>query len=124
MAVNGEAIYGTTNWVTYGEGPTAMAPGAAFNEKKFSPFTASDVRFTVKDNVLYATCLGWPGAQATISTLKTLYPAEIRSVSMLGSQQALKWRLDEAGLTIETPAEKPCEHAYVFKIVRGDPYPS
>jgi len=123
LAINGEAIYGTTNWVSYGEGPTQMVPGAAFNEKKFGPFNASDVRFTTKDEVLYATCLGWPGAQVTIAALKSLYPGEIRSVSMLGSPQALRWSLGEAGLNIETPAERPCEHAYVFKIVRGDPYP-
>jgi len=124
LAINGEAIYGTTNWVSYGEGPTQMVPGAAFNEKKFGPFNASDVRFTVKDEVLYATCLGWPGAQVTIAALKSLYPGEIRSVSMLGSPHALHWSLGEAGLTIETPAERPCEHAFVFKIVRGDPYPA
>jgi len=124
LEVNGEAIYGTTNWVAFGEGPTQVAPGAAFNEKKVGGFTAQDIRFTVKDDALYATCLGWPGAQVTIATLKSLYPAEIVSVKMLGSPQELKWSLGEAGLTIETPAEKPCEHAYVFKIVRGDPYPA
>jgi alpha-L-fucosidase len=124
MQVNGESIYGTTNWIAYGEGPTQMEKGGAFNEKDIGGFTANDFRFAVKDNVLYATCLGWPGAQATIATLKSLYPAEIRSVTMLGSDQELKWSLGDAGLTIETPAEKPCEHAFVFKIVRGDPYPA
>lgn len=124
LAVNGEAIYGTTNWTVYGEGPTQMQVGEAFNEKKTGSFTAADVRFTVKDDALYATCLGWPGAQVTIGALKSLYPAEIRSVTMLGAGRELKWSLSEAGLTIETPAEKPCEHAYVFKIVRGDPYPA
>jgi alpha-L-fucosidase len=123
MAVNGEAIYGTSNWTTYGEGPTQMVPGAAFNEKKFGPFTGRDIRFTSKDNCLYATCLGWPGAEVTIASLKTLYPDEIRSVSMLGADQPLKWQWSEAGLTIATPATPPGEHAYVFKIVRGDPYP-
>jgi hypothetical protein len=44
-------------------------------------------------------------------------------VSMLGADQPLKWKLGDAGLTIETPATPPCEHAFVFKIVRGDPYP-
>ncbi len=72
---------------------------------------------------LNATCLGWPGAQATIATLKSLYPAEIRPVRMLGSERELKWSLGEAGITMQTPAERPCEHAFVFKIVRGDPYP-
>ena len=119
-----QRILSTTNWTVYGEGPTQLATGEAFNEKKAGSFTAADVRFTVKDEALYATCLGWPGAQVTIAALKSLYPAEIRSVTMLGAEPELKWSLSDAGLTIETPAEKPCQHAYVFKIVRGDPYPA
>ena len=122
LEVNGESIYGTTNWTTYGEGPTQMEKGGSFNEKEIAGFTAKDVRFTVKDNILYATCLGWPGAEITVETLQLLYPAEIRSVTMLGSDQELKWSLNDAGMTIETPAQRPCEHAYVFKIVRGQPY--
>jgi alpha-L-fucosidase len=124
MDVNGESIYGTTNWIAYGEGPTRMDRSGSFNEKDVAGFKAADVRFAVKDNVLYATCLGWPGAEITIETLKRLYQAEIQSVTMLGSDQPLRWKLTDAGLTIETPAERPCEHAYVFKIVRGEPYPA
>ena len=93
-------------------------------QKDVAGFTPRDVRFAVKDNVLYATCLGWPGAEITIETLKRLYPAEIQSVTMLGSDQPLRWSLTDAGLTIETPAERPCEHAFVFRIVRGEPYPA
>ena len=122
LEVNGEAIYGTTNWYAYGEGPTALERGLSGNEKDIAGFTAGDVRFTTKDNALYATCLGWPGAEVNIKTLSALYPAEIESISMLGSDQLLAWRLDTGGLTIETPAERPCEHAFVFKIVRGRPY--
>jgi alpha-L-fucosidase len=123
LAVNGESIYGTTHWLTYGEGPTRMERGGSGNEREVAGFTAQDVRFTTKANALYATCLGWPGAQVRLAALKALYPAEIESVSLLGSGQPLSWRLDAAGLTIETPAARPCEHAYVFKIVRGRPYP-
>ena len=122
MEVNGEAIYGTTNWIAYGEGPTQIQKGGEFNEKDVAGFTAKDIRFTVKDNILYATCLGWPGEQVTIETLKCLYPAEIRSLKMLGVDQELKWSLNEAGLTIQTPADKPCQHAYVFRIARGQPF--
>ncbi len=123
MEVNSESIYGTTNWIAYGEGPTQMEKGGSFNEKDVAGFTNKDVRFAVRDNVLYATLLGWPGQEITIETLKRLYAAEIQSIRMLGSDQELRWKLDTTtGLTIETPADKPCEHAYVFKITRGDPY--
>ena len=122
LAVNGEAIYGTSNWLAYGEGPVQIQKAGAFNEDEKLDYSAKDVRFTVKGDALYATCLGWPGEQITIETLKALYAAEIKSVRMLGVDQELEWTLTEAGLTIKPPAQKPCEHAYVFKIDRGQPY--
>jgi len=121
--VNGEAIYGTTPWMTYGEGPTQMTTEGAFSEEQEVAYTAQDIRFTVKDDTLYATCLGWPGEQVTIkSAAPLLYESEIQSVTMLGSEEPLDWRLTPEGLIIHRPAEKPCEHAYVFKIARCHPF--
>jgi alpha-L-fucosidase len=57
-----------------------------------------------------------------IGELKNLYPGEIRSVSMLGLQQELEWSLTDAGMKITPPVRKPCDHAYVFKIIRGHPF--
>jgi len=123
LAVNGEAIYGTAAWMTYGEGPTQMQKAGYFMEDAEVAYTAQDFRFTVKDDVLYAICLGWPGAQATIKTLKnTLYPSEIASVRMLGVDQELTWAMTEEGLEISVPQERPCEDAYVFKIQRKHPF--
>jgi alpha-L-fucosidase len=53
--------------------------------------------------------------------LKYIYPGEIGSVSMLGVQQELEWSLTNAGLYLKPPVQKPCDHAYVFKIDRGNP---
>jgi alpha-L-fucosidase len=122
LDVNGEAIYGTTPWMTYGEGPTVMKKTGYFSEEQEVEYAAQDIRFTAKDNVLYAICLGWPGEQLTIDSLKRLYASEICSVKMLGIDAALDWSLTEGGLVIKTPAERPCEHAYAFKIVRGRPF--
>jgi len=80
------------------------------------------VRFTLKGEALYATVLGWPGEYTVIETLKCLYPDEIQSVKMLGVDQELGWKLTSNALVIKTPDQKPCEHAYVFKIVRRQPY--
>jgi alpha-L-fucosidase len=117
LEVNGEAIYGTTPWLTHGEGPTKMEKGGAFNEGQEVRYTARDMRFTVKDDTLYAICLGLPGDQVSIESLKTLRESEIGSVRMLGVDRELEWSLGEEGLRIQTPDERPCEHAYVFKIV-------
>ena len=112
LGLNGEAIYGTRHWTTYGEGPTEVST-ARFREKEYVPFTAQDVRFTRKGSVVYAICLGWPGREATI---RALADQDVRSVSMLGVDGSLAWRKNEDGLQIGVPAERPCDHAYTFKI--------
>jgi alpha-L-fucosidase len=64
LQVNGEAIYGTMPWFIYGEGPTDMEGGAYTefdDDEDASEYTGQDIRFTIKDNVLYAICLDWPG---------------------------------------------------------------
>jgi alpha-L-fucosidase len=138
LEVNGEAIYGTTSWVKSGEGPTGVAIGEAgdamFNESDIV-YSAEDIRFTVKGDVLYAIALDWPGEEILIKSLVPaaedaeeeeeydgyyLYPGEIKSVTMLGDGKELEWDLVKGkGLTIKAPKQKPCEHAFTFKIVRG-----
>ena len=118
LAINGEAIYGTTPWAAYGEGPTQMDTGGSFNEKNSFHYTAQDVRFTVKGDALYAICLGWPGEQINVQSLHVLEPDEIASVRLLGVDRDLNWTLGPEGLAIQTPPERPGEHAFAFKIVR------
>jgi len=120
LKVNGDAIYGTSPWVIYGEGPTKMRKSGAFSEREEVHYTAEDIRFTVKDDALYAICLGWPGKGEwiTIKSLRMLYKSEVNSVTMLGVDKELEWSLNEEGLKVKTPNEKPCEHAYTFKILR------
>lgn len=91
-------------------------------------YTGEDIRFTTKGNVLYATALAWPGKKILIKSLAPnfnwpgLYPAEIASITMLGDGKELKWEMTRAGLSIETPKTKPCDYAYVFKIIRQQPF--
>ena len=61
--------------------------------------------------------------QVTIkSAAPLLYESEVQSITMLGSEEQLDWRLTPEGLIIRRPTEKPCEHAYVFKIARCRPF--
>lgn len=131
LEINGEAIYGTTTWGIAAEGPTKLdkPSGNGFNEKNDLLFTAEDIRFTVKDNNLYATVLDWPGEKVLIKSLAPkgntwagLYPTEIASVTMLGDNKELKWEMTKEGLIIQTPKTRPCDYAYVFKIVRRSPF--
>lgn len=119
LKVNGEAIYESQHWHIFGEGPVVQ-PEGKMREHEDKPFTAEDIRFTTKPGALYAICLGWPGQKAVIKSLGTggrLDAAQIESIHMLGSSQSLSWTQGEDGLEIETPAERPCDHAYTFKIM-------
>jgi alpha-L-fucosidase len=118
LAVNGEAIYSTRPWKVYGEGPTEVFEGA-FQDTQREGFTAQDVRFTSRGNVLYAICLGWPGEEMIIRSLgpnSAVHADMISKVYMLGCQEKLTWSQDESELKVKTPSEMPCRHAYTLKI--------
>ena len=91
-------------------------------------YTKQDIRFTVKDNNLYALVLDWPDDKVIIKSLipkgntwPGLYPSEIVSVTMPGDCKELKWEMTKEGLSIESPKAKPNEYAFVYKIVRRKP---
>ncbi len=112
IAVNGEAIYGTRPWTSYGEGPV-RAQGGAFKED--SAFTAEDVRFTTKGGTLYAFSLGWPGKGLTIRALGTA-AGRVSGVRLLGHDGRIEWTQDANGLKIAVPERRPCDHAVAFAI--------
>ena len=119
LKVNGEAIYGSRPWDTYGEGPTVVQYGGMKEPRR--PFTPQDTRFTTKGNVLYAivTGWGWPDDELVIKSLnstKRLPFEKISTISVLGGGQLLKWSRDDTALRIQAPPQRPCEHAAVMKI--------
>jgi alpha-L-fucosidase len=125
LKVNGEAIYKTRPWKTYGEGPsTTAAEKGQFDGQKDThskPFTAEDIRFTQsKDGkTLYAMVHAWPaGGKVVIKSLaenSPHAPGKIGSVKLLGGSK-LKSTRDAHGLTVTLPEKKPCEIAYTLKI--------
>jgi alpha-L-fucosidase len=121
IAINGEAIYGTRPWLTYGEG-RVRATGGKFKED--FTYTAQDIRFTTKDDrTLYAFVMGWPTeSQITIRSLakRPGVTGRITDVTLLGDSGQLKWTHDTNGLTIQLPAQKPCDFAVAFKITGED----
>jgi alpha-L-fucosidase len=131
MAVNGEGIYSTRPWKTYGDGGAINTPAdarqggsqhhqaGAFNERNRKPLTASDIRFTRKNGTLYAFAMGRPEGQVKIPVLApggVHGVGRIRNVELLGASGKLAWTQDAGGLTIQAPAAPPSDHAVVFKI--------
>ena len=117
MDVNSESIYETRPWRVYGEGETNSA-GEFVNNGREHPFAGNDIRFVRKGDVLYATFLAWPGERAIVKSLaRSVTNGKVTKVSLLGYPGNLKWEQTKDGLEIAMPVEKPCEHAFVFKII-------
>ncbi|WP_146403937.1 alpha-L-fucosidase [Planctomycetes bacterium CA13] len=121
LKINGESIYETTYWKTFGEGPTTVSTGHV-SEAKDKPFTAGDLRFTTRDGVLYVTGLAWPeNNRINIRSLgkdSGLYDGEIGTITMLGSDETVKWTRNSDSLEVALPTERPSEFAYVLKVTK------
>ncbi len=122
MNVNGEGIFGSRPYKIVGEGPglipVPLPPGQQFNEATRKELIAEDIRFTTKDDTLYAFMMGWPGKVATIPSLGTNAKqtvGKIQDVELLGAGK-LPFTHDATGLKIQLPEQKPCDLAYTFKI--------
>lgn len=118
LKTNGEAIYGTRPWLTYGEGPTKVA-GGHFRED--FPFSAADVRYTQKGKtVIYATTLGVPEGKAVNLKALALLPevkSKVKTVTLLGEKEALQFEHLATGLSIQMPLNVHSKYGISFKIV-------
>ncbi len=122
LSTFGEAIYGTRPWYTFGEGPTKEPEGHFKNNKEFLKikYSADDIRFTTKNDVIYAIILGWPEEdKITIESFaSTALPSAItiEDVSVLGNDGKVNWELQESGLTVDLPSQPTDNMAPVIKI--------
>ena len=123
IAVNGEAIFGTRPWKTFGEGPASEGVALSaqgFNEGKGKPFTSSDVRYTAsKDGkTVYVTVMGVPAEPLRLSALgRSGAGATVSAVSALGAAESVRWKQSEDQLTIEPLEKKPGSNiALVLKV--------
>ena len=119
----GESIYETRPWYTFGEGPTKEPEGNFKNHRLFLTlkYSAKDVRYTTKENTIYATILGWPGDSSeflfeSFSKESWRDAKPIKSVSLLGSEKDIQYNLTEKGLKVTMPEKAVDEMAVVFKI--------
>ena len=121
LDINGESIYGTRMWKTFGEGPLAEAANPmnaqGFNEGQ--AYSAQDVRYVEKDGAVYATIMAWPSASdftfKSFSIIETSYAGEVDKVTLLGGGD-VAFTHDINGLTIKVPNTRPNDIAPVFRI--------
>ena len=120
MRVNQTAIYGTMPWKTHGEGPSFKPTTTSASDAKTAGARQSpvDIRFTAKGKSVFAICLTWPDKEFMIGALgnERSPNIQIAGVKMLGSKEEIHWRQTDAGLSLSVPREKPCRHAFAYRI--------
>ena len=123
LDVNGEAIFETRPWKTFGEGPTRLKP-RGYENAPDEAYTPQDLRFTTRGETLYAIALAWPGDRELI--IRSLAEGndhgvgEVRRVELLGYSGELKWVRGDDGLTVRLPRDKPCKHALALRITPAE----
>ena len=133
LEVNGEAIYGTTPGSSPAKGrPDSTRPGISTRSNDLR-YTAQDIRFTAKENVLYATVLAWPGEKVPIKSLaggpdpsrnfrNGAVPVGDRLRHHAGRRQGVAVGSDAGMASPSRPQNgRPASYAFVFKIVRRRP---
>jgi alpha-L-fucosidase len=99
LKVNGEAIYGTRPWKQKAHKKADKKKG---------------IYYARKGKDLYVICTSWPEQPVQVEGFKAV------SVSMLGLDDPVKWKIEGDKTIIQppliTPARVPCRYAYVFKL--------
>jgi alpha-L-fucosidase len=121
MQVNGEAIYGTRPWKTYGEGISVTEQqehGPYGGIKDVRNYYQGDLRFTMKGKTLYAFCMEKPESDIHISSLglKVETGQKVKSISLLGSKEKIKWSQNDGEVVIQKPTQLPKYETVVFEI--------
>ncbi|MDO5518870.1 MAG: alpha-L-fucosidase [bacterium] len=122
LKVNGEAFFDSRVWKRSGEGPTKTKEGH-FSDNGKLEYTSEDMRFTVREDYLYATALQYPeDGSIIITSLKRLkdpnqavFHGMIKEVEVLGFEEEPTWEMTEGGLKIHTNTVAS-ELPVVFKI--------
>jgi len=116
LRTNAEGIYGSRPWKIFGEGPHKTTTGRQGENK--NEYSQQDIRFTTKDSYLYAFVLAKPTQDIVIKTLATggALEGEIKSITMLGSDEKINWSRSIEGLTIKLPRKLPGDIVSGFRI--------
>lgn len=109
LKVNGEAIYGSRLYKTFGEGPTKVVEGM-FNDSDVKVFTSDDFRFTVNHGNIYAIAMrASDNGEYNITSFAQQnadgshkFMGNILKVQALGEDSEAEFKLDNTGLHIRS----------------------
>ncbi len=122
LKLNGEAIYKTRPFITYGEGVTKLAANHFGGVQAHGiKFTNLDFRFTSNGKYLYIMQLEIPEAGKEY-LLKSFAKGglashtEIKKIEVIGSNEKINWVKSDEGLRITAPKVVPIDKAIVYKV--------
>ena len=117
LETNGEGIYDTTPWKTFGEGSCNAVDGF-FTDGEEKGYRAEDFRFTYKGGSVYAFQLRPDGQDVTIRSFRAngMYDFGIEKVSLLGYDGDIKFLRDSEGLHITLPESVNTKLPICFRV--------
>ena len=125
LKLNGEAIYATRKWKIPAEGPSKMLK---YNKRKkvlrwsFREIGVKDIRFTRNkaNTKLYAIVLGNPESDdyqiKCLAKGEKIATGKISKISLVATDEEVKWGQTADGLTIKFPENGVSEIANAFRI--------
>lgn len=125
MDINGESIYGTRPWSTFGEGPSAEASNPINNQgfNEGTNYTAEDIRYVEKDGAVYVTALGWPSdgmmEMKSLSAASPYIKGKVSRVELLGYGD-VPFGSGATALSVTLPELRPNGIAPVLKVTFSD----
>lgn len=122
LRVNGEGIYGSVPWYEAKEGPAKLEKSGPITDYESKiKYTQEDIRYTAKDNAIYAFIMARPSHKVTLNyILPHLSEGELESITMLGSDTPLHYQIDGKQLHVFMPDQMPEEPIYTLRILRRE----
>lgn len=113
---NGEAIYGTKPWKTWGEysGEIVEEKNVHYNSHSMR-IHEKEYRYTTKPGYIYVTAFQPTEKKITLTSFKDFDKDSIKSITHMNGA-AIKWNLNDKGLTIVPGNDDNFDLAKVYKI--------
>lgn len=117
LDVNGEGIYGTTFWKSFGEGKVNNE-GGFFKDNDEKEFTDKDFRFTYKNGYVYAFQMKPNGKKIKIKSFaqKGRHDFLVKSVSVLGDNNVKDFQRTDKEMVINLETKPKNDLPICFKI--------
>ena len=142
LKLNGEAIYATSPWKVHGDNlrsrladadskkaNAANSDQATKKKKKSKQFNNrtkdspdyghQEVRFTVRENILYVHVLNPSEGQIDLPALgleSKNHPKKIQTIRLIGSDEQVEFSQDDDKLLMTVPANRPNPYAATFEV--------